>query len=156
MMKVRSIGTTMAGLLSFGVALAATNVLSGPFRISAAELDELVARTENGLAASRLPMGSGGPVVVAAHRETSGEVELHEQFHDVMVGQSGRATLLVGGKTEAQRQTAPGEWLGGTISDAESYELGPGDVVWIPAGLPHKMIVPEGGSIVYLAFKYSK
>ena len=146
----------MAGLVSLGIAMAATNVLSGPFRISVAEIDELVAHTEHGLAASRLPIGPGGPTVVAAHRETSGEVELHEQFHDVMVGHSGRATILVGGNTEGQRETAPGEWLGGSITGAESFELGPGDVVWIPADLPHKMIVPEGGSIVYLAFKYPK
>lgn len=155
-MKAPLICITIVGLLLLAVALADVTGTSPPFRKSAAEVDELVAHTVNGLAASRLPTGAGGPAIIAARRETSGEVELHEEFHDVMVGHTGRASLLVGGKAEGQRETAPGEWLGGSISDAESLELGPGDVVWIPAGLPHKMIVPEGGSIVYMAFKYPK
>jgi hypothetical protein len=32
--------------------------------------------------------------------------------------------------------------------------MGPGDVLWIPAGAPHQSLVPKGGDFRYLAFKF--
>ena len=36
---------------------------------------------------------------------------------------------------------------------AARFEVGPGDVLWIPAGLPHQVLVPRGGDLNYLAIK---
>jgi quercetin dioxygenase-like cupin family protein len=51
------------------------------------------------------------------------------------------------------RQTAPGEFRGGTISGGRDYQLAPGDILWIPAGAPHQ-VTPKGGDFRYLAFKF--
>lgn len=155
-MNLRVSLSWIIGLMLVTIAVASADELSGPFRITDAEIKGLVSDTTNGLAASLLPTGSQGPVAVAVRREKSGEVEMHESFHDIFIAQSGRASVLVGGETEGQSQTKPSEWLGGTISEAETYEFEPGDVIWIPAGIPHQMIVPKGGTINYLAFKYPK
>jgi len=32
--------------------------------------------------------------------------------------------------------------------------MSPGDVLWIPAGLPHLVVVPARGAFDYVAFKY--
>jgi mannose-6-phosphate isomerase-like protein (cupin superfamily) len=124
--------------------------------MTSAELAKAVAKTTDGLATSPLPTGPRGPAVILARREQTGEVEMHENFNDVLVVRDGRASVLVGGKVEGQRQATPGEWRGGKISGAESYALAPGDVLWIPAGLPHQVIVPKGGAFTYMAFKSPK
>jgi quercetin dioxygenase-like cupin family protein len=35
------------------------------------------------------------------------------------------------------------------------YNLAPGDVLWIPAGIPHQVRVPTGSAIEYLVFKFN-
>ncbi len=89
-------------------------------------------------------------------RDRSGEVELHETQNDVFVAHAGRATVLVGGEVTGHRQTTPHEWRGGSISGATSYPMAAGDVLFIPAGLPHQVIVQKGGTFSYLAFKSNK
>jgi mannose-6-phosphate isomerase-like protein (cupin superfamily) len=143
-----------AVLLAASPALAAD--AAGPMRLSSAELSKLVAKTTDGLASSILPLGAKGPVVVAAHRLKTGEVEVHDALNDVFVVKSGHASVLVGGKVEGNRLTTPGEWRGGKITGAQSYPMAPGDVLWIPAGLPHLVVVPKGGDFTYMAFKSAK
>jgi mannose-6-phosphate isomerase-like protein (cupin superfamily) len=91
---------------------------------------------------------------LAAHRDADGQVEVHTRLNDEFVVLSGHATVLVGGRVEGNKETAPGEWRGGKISGAKSYAMGPGDVLWIPAGAPHQSLVPKGGDFRYLAFKF--
>jgi mannose-6-phosphate isomerase-like protein (cupin superfamily) len=155
-MLSKKLGFTLAGLVLFAAALTIAGERSGPFHLSAAEIEKLVAETTDGLAVSRLQTGSRGPVVVVAHREETGDVEMHENFNDIFIAHSGRASVLVGGEVKGQRHTAPGEWQGGKITGAQTYLLSPGDVLWIPAGLPHQVIVPAGGAFTYMAFKSAK
>src|ERR1019366_6813726 len=78
------------------------------------------------------------------HREAGGESELHESLSDVVFVQSGRATLIYGGKMIAAKSTGPGEVRGTGIDGGEKQVVGPGDVVVVPSKLPH-MITPEKG-----------
>ena len=116
------------------------------------DLAHLVAKTKDGVATAPVPAGPG-TTMLAAHRTADGQVEVHLKLNDEFVVQSGHATVLVGGKVEGNRETAPGEWRGGAISGARSYQLGPGDVLWIPAGSPHQ-VTPKGGAFRYLAIKF--
>lgn len=115
-----------------------------------------VARTTDGLATYQIK----GPVppVVVARRDGPGEVEIHAQMNDVIVVLDGHATVLVGDRVEGDREAAPNEWRGGKILGGHSYNLAPGDVLWIPAGLGHQITVPQitvppGGSFSYLVVK---
>ena len=141
------------GFLAAGLAISAAAQAPDEGRyVSAAELKAMVAKTTNGLATAPVPTGPGGTVLVA-RRDGVGEVEVHEHLNDEFVVQSGHATVRVGGKLSGQRQTAPGEWRGGSIVGGRVYQMAPGDVLWIPAGAPHQ-VTPKGGAFSYLAVKF--
>jgi len=142
------------GLLATSLAMSAVAQGAGEGRyVSAAELKAMVARTTHGLVTAPVPTGPGATVLVA-RRDKAGEVEVHERLNDELVAQSGHATVVVGGKLTGQRQTAPGEWRGGTVTGGHSYQLAPGDMLWIPAGAPHQ-VTPKGGPFTYLAVKFA-
>jgi len=138
------------GLVLAGSAAAQTG--DGVY-VPAAKIAASVATTKDGAATAPVPAGPG-TTILAAHRDADGQVEVHVKLNDEIVVQSGRATFLVGGKVEGNKETAPGEWRGGKISGAKAYAMGPGDVLWIPAGAPHQALVPKGGDFRYLAFKF--
>jgi mannose-6-phosphate isomerase-like protein (cupin superfamily) len=89
-------------------------------------------------------------------RDTSGVHERHEGFTDIFVVQRGRARLLYGGTAEGERASSPGEWRGGTIRGGTEAELKPGDIVVIPAGIPHQLLLQPKESFYYFVFKVAK
>jgi mannose-6-phosphate isomerase-like protein (cupin superfamily) len=94
--------------------------------------------------------------VVIVHREGTGEAEVHENMADLFVVQQGAATLVVGGKVVGAKQTQPGEIRGKSIQGGEKRPLGPGDMAYIPANLPHQVQVPAGKQITYVIVKLEK
>lgn len=94
-----------------------------------------------------------GYTVIALRRTADGEAEIHSEWDDVILVQGGTATLLHGGSVDGDRETAPGERRGGTIGGGTRQALAPGDVVLVPAGTPHQVLVPAGGAIRYLVVK---
>ena len=91
-----------------------------------------------------------------SRRDTSGVPERHEQFTDIFVVQRGRARLLYGGTAEGERASSGGEWKGGTIRGGTEAEIKPGDIVVIPAGIPHQLLLPPRESFYYFVFKVAK
>lgn len=99
-------------------------------------------------------LGKGGGYTYAlTHRDSTGTLEVHMQWTDVFVIEAGSATLLSGGTAEGAKESTPGEWRGGTARGASRKPLRVGDVVVIPAGTPHQMILAPSERITYLAFK---
>lgn len=141
-----------AGLLALATAASAAEGAPA-YRRSAAELEAMVATPVDGFAKGELPMAVGGPGAVVLRRTRSGEAEVHDNLSDLFLVQSGRATIVVGGTVAGNREVAPGEWRGGAITGATEHEVGPGDVVWIPAGAPHRVVVPAGGDFRYIVVK---
>ena len=141
----------LAGLLASAGA-AATQTSEGIY-VPASQITAMVAKTTDGVATAQVPTGAGA-MMLAAHRTADGQVEVHMKLNDEFVVRSGRATVLVGGKIDGATETAPGEWRGGKVTGAHAYKLGPGDVLWIPAGAPHQTLVPKGASFSYFAFKF--
>jgi mannose-6-phosphate isomerase-like protein (cupin superfamily) len=88
-------------------------------------------------------------------RDSDGVPELHEGFTDIFVVQRGSATLRYGGTVAGNKVTTPGEWRGGAIQKGSEAVLHPGDVVVIPAGIPHQLL-PAAPDFVYLTFKVAK
>jgi mannose-6-phosphate isomerase-like protein (cupin superfamily) len=102
---------------------------------------------------ARMVVDAGAYTIIALHRTADGEAEVHAEWDDVMMIQHGAATLLSGGEVSGARQTAPGELRGGRISGGTRRELGPGDVVTVPAGVPHQILIAPGQGITYLVVK---
>jgi mannose-6-phosphate isomerase-like protein (cupin superfamily) len=89
-------------------------------------------------------------------RDTSGINERHEDFTDIFVVQRGRALLRYGGTAEGARITEPGEWRGGSIRNGTESEIKAGDIVVIPAGVPHQLLLTPGERFYYFVFKVGK
>src|ERR1700681_3167098 len=68
-----------------------------------------------------------------SHREGDGSAELHETQVDILIVESGEATLVVGGTMVAPKTVKPHEVRGTSIEGGEIKQLSPGDVVHIPA-----------------------
>jgi mannose-6-phosphate isomerase-like protein (cupin superfamily) len=97
----------------------------------------------------------GNHSLVVVHREGSGEAEVHESLADIFVVQSGEATLLVGGKLIGGKNTDPGEIRGSGIKGGEKRPLAAGDMVHIPAGMPHQVSLEKGRQLTYVIVKVS-
>lgn len=91
-----------------------------------------------------------------SHRDKDGVAELHEKQTDIAVVQSGEATLVVGGEMVDRKASGPGEYRGTSIKNGTSKQLSAGDVVHIPAGMPHQFFVPAGKQITYFVVKVDK
>jgi hypothetical protein len=77
-------------------------------------------------------------MVEGCYRDKPGEAEIHEKLLDTIYITAGSATLIAGGKLEGGKPTTPGQIRGGTIVGGTSYNLVKGDVIVIPAGIPHQ------------------
>jgi len=75
--------------------------------------------------------------VLLAHRTTAGEVEVHDHETDTFYVLEGAATLVTGGTMLGGRVTGEGQHRGTDIDGGEEYHLTKGDVMVIPAGVPH-------------------
>jgi len=89
------------------------------------------------------------------YRDADGLPEQHDNIIDVVIVQSGAGALLLGGKMVNPRgSSTSGEYMGTSIEGGEQHPLGPGDVVHIPAKIPHSFLVPKGGHITYVLVKF--
>ncbi|MGE5645736.1 MAG: hypothetical protein ACM336_08085 [Acidobacteriota bacterium] len=95
----------------------------------------------------------GNHLTMVAHRERSGEAELHDKQADFFIVQSGEATLVHGGRIQDARTTAPGEIRGPSIQGGEKTRLGPGDIVHIPAKQAHQLLLDPGAKFDYFVIK---
>jgi hypothetical protein len=87
------------------------------------------------------------------YRDADGNPEQHDAIIDIVMVQSGAGTLVMGGTMIGKRGTNNGEWLGTRLDGGERHTLGAGDIVHIPAGIPHSFLVTPGGHITYVLLK---
>jgi mannose-6-phosphate isomerase-like protein (cupin superfamily) len=144
--------TAALALMALGGAAAAQGPAQPRF-VAAKDLDALAGKMTDGLASAPVP---AGPNVTAlmVRRDRDGEVEVHTKLADELIMREGHARIRVGGTVTGQRQTAPDEFRGGTLTGGTVYDFNPGDVIYIPVGVPHQMLTPAGTAITYMAFKF--
>jgi mannose-6-phosphate isomerase-like protein (cupin superfamily) len=89
-------------------------------------------------------VAKGGGIVTApnlsitiAHRMGPGMVEVHDKETDTIYVLDGSATIVTGGKMTGGSVTAPGQHRGADIDGGQAQPLTKGDVIVIPAGVPH-------------------
>jgi mannose-6-phosphate isomerase-like protein (cupin superfamily) len=92
-------------------------------------------------------------LTMIAHREASGQAELHVKVADVFVIESGEGTVVVGGTIPDGKTTAPGEVRGANVVGGTKHPVAAGDVVHIPANTPHQTLVDAGKQITYFVVK---
>jgi mannose-6-phosphate isomerase-like protein (cupin superfamily) len=88
-------------------------------------------------------------------RDADGFPEQHNQIVDVVFVQSGEGTLQLGGKVIGLKATGgAGEFVGTSLEGGERRAIAAGDVVHIPAAIPHAFLVPKGKHITYVLLKF--
>lgn len=90
--------------------------------------------------------------VMTAHRTESGNVEVHRSYTDVFYIVQGSTNIVTGGKVVGEKATNPDEPRGDSIEGGETRKLSAGDVMVIPAGIPHWMKDVEG-TLLYFVVK---
>ena len=109
-----------------------------------AQIEDIVSEmTEVGRTTTRLI--EGGTFNVNVRRIEGVETALrHERTTDVYVVREGSATLVTGGElVDADGQPVDGA-RGAAIRGGRSRTIGVGDVVYIPAGVPHGITETDG------------
>ena len=83
-------------------------------------------------------------MVHASHRERDGVAEIHTLDTDLIYVLEGAATFTTGGRVPDAKVTEPNELRGSAIMDGERRRIARGDVVIVPAGVPHMFTDVEG------------
>ena len=78
-----------------------------------------------------------GYKVHASRRDGPGIAEVHDWETDVVYVLEGSATVITGGTVVDPKVTEPGQVRGSVIQGGESRRIGKGEVLIIPAGVPH-------------------
>ncbi len=81
----------------------------------------------------------------ASRRERPGQAEVHLDETDIVYVVSGSAEFVTGGTVVNGATTAPGEIRGDSIVNGNTQILNAGDVVVVPAGIPHWFKDLSGG-----------
>ena len=93
---------------------------------------------------------NGAYKVHASRRDRDGQAEIHLADTDIVYVLDGTATLVTGGSTLDAKATAPGELRGPSIEGGEVRQLGKGDVVIVPNGVPHLFKNVKGPFLYYV------
>jgi mannose-6-phosphate isomerase-like protein (cupin superfamily) len=88
-----------------------------------------------------------------SYRNRNGGGELHRQYADMFYVVQGKATLLTEGSIPDAKEESPGEWRGTAVAGGKQTVLNQGDIVNIPAGTPHQLLVAPGDEFLYFVIK---
>ncbi len=105
--------------------------------------------------AKGMPLTEAANYKVHASRRTEpGVAEVHAKDTDIIYVLEGSATLVTGGSVVEGKTTAADEIRGKEISGGETREIKPGDVIIVPAGVPH-WFKNVNGPVLYYVVKVS-
>ncbi len=122
------------------IAIAGANVLSASTMSSAQDVSyfKSSAVADAFAKGSVLFSGNGSNYQVHASRRVEpGVAEIHTKETDVIYVLDGGATFVTGGKAVDPKETAPDEIRGSHIDGGQTRKLVKGDVIIVPAGVPH-------------------
>jgi mannose-6-phosphate isomerase-like protein (cupin superfamily) len=86
----------------------------------------------------------GSHAIKLSVRTGSGGAEMHAHYADIFFVTDGKAELITGGSVVNAKTDSQGETTGSSIQNGKSVIIAKGDVVHIPAGVPHQLILAPG------------
>jgi mannose-6-phosphate isomerase-like protein (cupin superfamily) len=95
----------------------------------------------------------GNHLTMLSFRNKSGSAELHEHFADFFFVVNGKAKLVTGGTVVNPKTTSEGEIRGSSIESGKEQQLNQGDIVHIPANVPHQLLLSPGNTFTYFVIK---
>jgi mannose-6-phosphate isomerase-like protein (cupin superfamily) len=105
----------------------------------------LIAEKAKATGGSGATLGAYGThTIMVSERTANGGAEIHGHFDDVMIVMAGKATLITGGSLIDAHSGLNGEVSGTGIRDGVSRSVDVGDIVHVPAGTPHQLLITPG------------
>ena len=108
------------------------------------------------LSASEMLSDLGNHKFEILRRDGSGAGELHQNWTDIFIVQSGEGTILHGGSLEDAKDTGNGEIRAPKHVGGKSQKVTAGDVLVIPPGVAHQTIVEPGKFFFTLIVKVQR
>lgn len=108
---------------------------------------------KNGLAGETLGTWENHLLLKTRREGSSGQAELHQRHADLIVVQSGHGTIIIGGKIVNGQTTAANEIRGTSIEGGQKQSLKAGDVLHIPAKIPHQVLLDPRQTLDYIVLK---
>jgi mannose-6-phosphate isomerase-like protein (cupin superfamily) len=90
---------------------------------------------------------------VIVRRTISSQPEVHARWDDIVLVRSGVGVIVFGDSLVASTLRAPGERRGGKFTTNYQIVVHPGDVVRVPAAVPHAFVVSGAEPLEYLLIK---
>ena len=124
-----------------------------PAKDVAAQLEALMTQAKSS--------GSGGATlgdfqshaVKLSVRASSGGAEIHAHYDDIFFVTDGSATMITGGQVQNAKASPDGETKGSGIEGGIRQMIRKGDVVHVPAGTPHQLILAPGETYSSIVIK---
>ena len=152
LVPMRTLGAQVAG------AAPSAGMMPGVGRASGAVIDSasrsLVTKPEPN--ARQLPVAGAAAnsyQLVVLARSATGEAEIHDEWDDIVLVKSGTALMRTGRALVGGQQREPGEHRGADISGARDQAVGPGDLLVVPAGMPHQWKPTGSEPFAYVVLK---
>jgi mannose-6-phosphate isomerase-like protein (cupin superfamily) len=95
----------------------------------------------------------GNHYLMLAQREATGSAEVHEREADIFIVENGNAVLVTGGKLVNPHTQKAGEIRGSAIEGGQKQTVAEGDIIHIPAGTPHQLLLETGKPFTYFVVK---
>ena len=118
------------GLLGMALSLGA---LQAPAGATYVDHDKVAAAITN---SGQLASGSDFTVSILK-RTAAGQVEIHDKETDIFYILDGEAVFVTGGTMVGGKVSRPNQQLGTDIQGGQVHRLVKGDVITVPAGVPH-------------------
>lgn len=86
-------------------------------------------------------------------RGKTSRAEIHETESDIQISVRGQATSIVGGEMLEPESLPRKQIRGSSIEGGVHRELSPGDLMHIPPGVPHQLLIDPATPYMYLLIK---
>ncbi len=94
-----------------------------------------------------------GHSVYLVLRGKTGRAEIHETESDVQISVRGQATSIIGGTLVDAESMLRKQIRAASIEGGTRRELTPGDIMHIPPGVPHHLLIEPSVPYMYLLIK---
>lgn len=95
----------------------------------------------------------GNHALKLSYRRSTGPAEVHLHVADIMFVTGGEATIVTGGKLVEAKNENENDIKGKSIDGGKRQVLSQGDVIHIPAGTPHQLILDQGKAFQAVVIK---
>lgn len=106
-----------------------------------------------GIGMHMLTSGDSRTSYTLVRRTVSSKPEVHARWDDLVIVRAGAGAIEMGDSLLASTLRAPGERVGGTLVNPQRLVVRAGDIVRIPAAVPHAFVVSGTVPLEYVLVK---